>query len=148
MTYLNKNPESLDELLVLIQSELELLFQQYNIAFAYLAGSWVREQQSWWSDIDVFVSWRQFQLQDSEIRLEQLIDLNIRAGEITNLDKLEIRVLEKQSIHTQFWIIKEGVLLYERSNEERIEYIEKLLPSYYDHIIWFEDYLSQSLGSR
>ena len=147
MTYLNKNPESLDELLVLIQSELELLFQQYNIAFAYLAGSWVREQQSWWSDIDVFVSWPQFQLQDSEVRLEKLIDLNVRAGEITNLDKLEIRVLEKQSIHIQFWIIKEGVLLYERSNEERIKYIEKLLPSYYDHIIWFEDYLSQSLGS-
>ena len=60
MTYLNKNPKNLDELLVLIQSELELLFQQYNIAFAYLAGSWVREQQSWWSDIDVFVSWPQF----------------------------------------------------------------------------------------
>lgn len=148
MVHLDKNPENLDELLLLIQSELELLFHHYNIAFAYLAGSWVRRQQSWWSDIDVFVSWPQFQLQDSKVRLHQLIDLNIRAEKLTNLDKLEIRVLEKQTIHTQFWIIKEGVLLYERSNEERIEYIEKLLPSYYDHIIWFDDYLSQSLGSR
>lgn len=148
MTYLDNNPKNLTELLLLIQSELELLFQQNGIAFAYLAGSWVHGQQTWWSDIDVFVSWPHFQLQDSTVRLQQLIDLNVRAEDLTNLDKLEIRVLEKQSIHTQFWIIKEGVLLYERSNEERIKYIEKLLPNYYDHIIWFEDYLSQSLGSR
>ena len=56
------NPTNLDELLSIIQSKLELLFQQFPIAFAYFAGSWAREQQRRWSDIDVFVSWPQFQI--------------------------------------------------------------------------------------
>ena len=75
------------------------------------------------------------------------MDLNIRAFLLTNLEKLEIRVLEKQSIHTQFWIIKKGVLIYERSIDERIQFIERLLPIYYDHIIWFKNYFAQSLGT-
>ncbi|MFW9906162.1 MAG: hypothetical protein ACFFFH_17720 [Candidatus Thorarchaeota archaeon] len=47
MTRFDNNPKDLDELLLLIQYELKQLFQKYNIAFAYLAGSWVRGQQNW-----------------------------------------------------------------------------------------------------
>ncbi|MHA1726544.1 MAG: nucleotidyltransferase domain-containing protein [Promethearchaeota archaeon] len=36
------------------------LFKSLNVDFAYLGGTWVRNQNSWWSDIDIFISMPSF----------------------------------------------------------------------------------------
>lgn len=141
------SPNRLEELLSSVQEKVVPLFHRYSIAFAYLAGSWAREKQQWWSDIDVFVSWPQYQFVTPKERLDLIVGLNVEASEITHLDAIEIRILEKQALHVQFRIIKEGILLYERSTRERIQFIEKLLGTYYDHDIWYRNYLAQSLSS-
>ncbi|MHA1450394.1 MAG: hypothetical protein ACTSP4_13345, partial [Candidatus Hodarchaeales archaeon] len=47
------SPANLSELLVILES-LNPLFDELAMDFALLSGSWSRDQQHWWSDIDIF----------------------------------------------------------------------------------------------
>jgi predicted nucleotidyltransferase len=146
MTLSESSRYSLEELLKLLKIALTPLLQKNSIQFAILAGSWVRNQQQWWSDIDIFISWPEYTRLSSKKRLEYLIKINTEAERLTNLNKLEIRILQKKSLHTQFNILKEGIVFYELILNSRNDYLEQILPQYYDHIIWFNNYLNESLG--
>lgn len=128
------------------KSNLSTIFHNFKVDFAVLAGSWARDEQQWWSDIDIFVHLPGFLDLPSDEMLDILINLNMEADKLLHLDKLEIRILEKQTLHTQFNILSDGIILYEARPYIRNSYLEKLLPVYYDHIIWYSNFLKQSLG--
>jgi len=48
----------------------------------------------------------------------------VDAAVATNLDAIEVTVLEKVPLHVQFNAIAEGILLYEVSHEIRIRFIK------------------------
>ncbi len=146
MTLQNSSRYSVDELVQILKKTLIPLFEKYPIHFGILAGSWVRNQHQWWSDIDIFISWPDYLRLSTENRLEYVIKINSEAEKLTQLNRIEIRILEKQTIHAQYNILKEGVLLCELISNSRNDYLGRILPIYYDHIIWFSSYLNESLG--
>ncbi len=136
-------PISLEQLLLLLKGKLPRVFQNFNIRFAYLSGSWVRHQNASWSDIDIFASWPESQTTSPEEYLSKWTQLNVDAAVVTNLDAIEITFLERVPLHVQFNVIAEGMLLYEISEEIRTRFIERLLREYPDHMIWYKSFLHQ-----
>ena len=112
-------PIDRDDLIERISSKLAHLFKRYSISFAILAGSWARGQQSWWSDVDIFVSCPKYADKSVEDRLQILIDLNVTAETVTKLSNIEIRILEKQATHVQYELLKDGIVIYQKVEYER-----------------------------
>jgi predicted nucleotidyltransferase len=123
---------------------LKSLFEENNVDFAYLGGSWAKNKQNWWSDIDIFISIPNFLQLASKIQLDLLTQFHIKATELTKFEEFEIIVLETLPLHVQFNAITNGILIYEKNSDVSSYYIEKLLPLYYDHMIWYERLLDQS----
>lgn len=134
------------ELIAKLTSTSFQLARKFDVDFVILGGSWARGQQRWWSDIDIFVSWPEYSKKSANDRLNSLIELNILAEEMTGLNRLELRILEKQSLHVQFQVLKEGIIIYTKNPDYRNKYLEHLMPFYFDHLIWFNNFLDQSLN--
>lgn len=144
MTISNQE-EALSKLVETLKNKLYPLFKEYNVSFAYFSGSWVRGKQGALSDIDIFVSLPSFNTLSPKELLILLSDFSRKACEVTKQDKLEITILERIPLHVQFQAIKDGILLYEKIKDVRISFIENLLKYYYDHKIWYHNYLSQAV---
>ena len=128
----------------LLCQKLEVLFKEIEIDFAYLGGSWADNKQYWWSDIDIFISYPTFLQIPPKKQLKFLTQLHIKATDLTTFEEIEIKVLETLPLHVQFNAITKGILIYEKNSEVVPFFIEKLLPLYYDHIIWYKNLLDQS----
>jgi len=144
MTISNQE-EDLSKLVESLKNNLSPLFKEYNVSFAYFSGSWVRGQQGALSDIDIFVSFPSLDTISPKEIVILFSDFSRKASQVTKQDNLEITILERTPLHVQFQAIKDGILLYEETKSVRINFIENLLKYYYDHKIWFQNYLSQSV---
>ena len=138
-------PSSLVDLLKRVETPLVPIFKEFNVSFAYLAGSWIRERHGKLSDIDIFVSWPDYLTATPETKLKVWNELSRKASEITKLDQIEITIMEELPLQIQFQVISEGKVLYQRSEEERMDFIETILNQYYDYIIWYQSYLNQAM---
>jgi len=136
---------SLNDLVATLKSKLIPIFEKYNCQFVYLGGSWAKGQANWWRDIDVFVSIPGINKIDKKKIFDMLVSLNTEAERVTVNSTIEIRIIETLPIHVQFQIIAEGIVLYEKSEEVRLDYKERIMKLYYDHIIWYENMLDLSL---
>lgn len=141
----DNNSPSFDELVATLRLKLYPLFEKYNCQFAYLGGSWATGQANWWSDVDVFVSIPKINNIIETKTFEVLVALNTEAEQATGNSKLDIRVIDALPIHVQYQIIVNGILLYDKSEEVRLDYKERIMKLYYDHIIWYEKMLDLSL---
>lgn len=144
MTKFEKKPLNGQEMANFLKERIYLGFKQSQVDFAYLGGSWVRQNNSWWSDIDLFISFPSYLHLDSKAQLTYLANLSVRFSELTDLDEIEILVLENLPLHVQFDVIHDGILLFERISGLKANFVEKLLPRYYDHIIWYKNLLKES----
>ncbi len=139
-----KRPLSGREMADLLLQQLKSLFEENKVDFAYLGGSWAKNKQNWWSDIDIFISIPNFLQLTSKIQLDFLTQFHVKATDLTNFEEFEIIVLETLPLHVQFDAITKGILIYEKSPEVTSYFIEKMLPLYYDHMIWYKRLLDQS----
>lgn len=139
-----KRPLSGQEMGDLLLQKLKHLFEENKIDFAYLGGSWAKNKQNWWSDIDIFISIPNFLQLTPKIQLDILTQLHVKATELTKFEEFEVIVLETIPLHVQFNAITNGILIYEKNPEVSSYFIEKLLPLYYDHMIWYKRLLDQS----
>ena len=74
-----------------------------------------------------------------DIRLKLTTDLNRYCG-----GKADVVVLnDTKSLFFQYVIIKEGILLYEKSEEERVDYEMKTMNRYFDFQPFLELYNRQ-----
>ena len=128
----------------LLLRQLKILFEENKVDFAYLGGSWAKNKQNWWSDIDIFISIPNFLQLASKIQLDVLTQLHVKTTELTKFEEFEILVLETLPLHVQFNAITKGILIYEKNPEVTSYFIEKMLPLYYDHMIWYKRLLDQS----
>jgi len=124
--------------------KLKYLFEEYDVDFAYLGGSWAKGIHNWWSDIDIFISVPRFLQLSSKTQLEFLTRLHVKATDLTNFEEIEVLILETLPLHIQFNAVADGILIYEKDPEVSSAFIEKLLPLYYDHMIWYRNLLDQS----
>lgn len=124
--------------------KLKYLFEENNVDFAYLGGSWVNDEHDWWSDIDVFISVPNFLELSSKTQLDFLTQLHVKATDLTKFEEIEILILEILPLSVQFNAIANGILLYEKNPEIHSFFVEKLLPLYYDHMIWYRNLIDQS----
>ena len=132
------------EMAKIISQKLKRLFEENDVDFAFLGGSWAKDKQNWWSDIDVFVSIPNFPEFSSGTQLDFITHLHVKATDLTNFEEIEISILETLPLHVQFNVVVNGILLYEKNPEITSLFIEKMLPLYYDHIIWYKNLLDQS----
>jgi len=139
-------PISLEQLVSILKGKLPPVFQEFNVQFAYLGGSWARHQNAPWSDIDIFASWQGCESTTPKEFLARWTQLNVEAVAATNFDAIEITFLERVPLHVQFNVISEGILLFEVSEDIRTRFIEHLLQEYPDHMIWFNNFLHQAMG--
>ncbi len=139
-----KGPLSGQEMADLLLQKLKHLFEENNVDFAYLGGSWAKNKQNWWSDIDIFISMPNFLQLTSKIQLDMLTQFHVKATDLTKFEKFEIIVLETIPLHVQFNAITNGILLYEKNPDVSAYFIEKMLPLYYDHMIWYKRLIDQS----
>jgi len=137
-------PKTGQEMAKFLNEKLKKLFEANEVDFSYLGGSWVQDAHNWWSDIDIFISVPGFLQLPSKDQLKFLTQLHIKATDLTNYEKIEISVLEALPLHVQFNAIANGISLYEKDSEICSLFIEKLLPLYYDHMIWYNKLLDQS----
>ena len=137
--------EVFSKLVETLKDKLSPLFKDYKVSFAYFSGSWVKGHQSVLSDVDIFVSLPSLNTKSPKELLSLLSDFSRKSSEVTKLDNLEITILERVPLHVQFQAIKDGILLYEESNEIRAKFLENLLKYYYDHYIWYQNYLNQAV---
>ena len=98
--------------------------------------------------MDIFVSYPKYADRSVKDRLQILIDLNVTTETVAKLNNIEIRILEKQAIHVQYQIFKDGIIIYQKSKSTPQKYLEQLLPKYFDHMKWYTRYLDESLTSR
>jgi len=147
ITILNWNrerPSTGQKMVKFLIKKLTSLFEESEVDFAYLGGSWVSNVQNWWSDIDIFISVPKFQQLSSRRQLNLLTRLHVKATDLTSFEEIEILILESLPLHVQFNAIAKGILLYEKNSKVRSFFLEKLLPLYYDHMIWYENLIDQS----
>jgi predicted nucleotidyltransferase len=139
-----KQPLSGKEMADLLLHHLKNLFEENKVDFAYLGGSWAKNKQNWWSDIDIFISIPNFLQLTSKIQLDFLTQFHVKATDLTKFEEFEILVLETLPLHVQFNAITNGILIFEKNPEVSSYFIEKLLPLYYDHMIWYKRLIDQS----
>ena len=139
-----ERPKTSQEMALFLKRKLKTIFEEYEVNFSYLGGSWVNNVNNWWSDIDIFISVPGFLQLSSKSQLNFLTQLHVKATDLTNYEEIEISILETLPLHIQFRVISNGILLYEKIADIHSRFIEKLLPLYYDHMIWYNKLLNQS----
>lgn len=136
-----KNPK--ESLITTLKDDLGPVFGTLGVDFAYLVGSWAQNTHGWWSDVDLFVSWPKFR-DDSRA----LLRINEQVWENTDVDKINVQIVENLPIHVQYTALSEGILLYARTPSVASTYLENLMGVYFDHIIWYKRYLKESVNSH
>jgi len=135
---------STEEMTKFLLEKLKKLFKQNHLQFVYLGGSWARGENQWWSDIDLFVSFPKYPDLSPDEQLRVLTKLHLDATDLTKLEEINFIIIETLPLHVQFNVISEGIVIYEESKQTREDFIEKLLPLYYDHKIWYEKLILES----
>ena len=139
-------PSTGSEMAKILKEKLTPLFESRAIRLAFLGGSWATDSQNWWSDIDLFLSFPKFLQLNPREKLTVLTELHLQSSALTGFDEIEIKILESLPLHVQFNAISKGILLYEDEEGRKAEFVEKLLPRYYDHMIWYKRMIEQSIN--
>ena len=126
---------------MLQKKKLIPIFRRYNVRNAYLFGSTASGNNIPESDVDIAVMLpEKYTVKKRfDIRLKLTTDLNRYCG-----GKADVVVLnDTKSLFFQYVIIKEGILLYEKSEEERVDYEMKTMNRYFDFQPFLELYNRQ-----
>lgn len=143
----NKLPNRTQILKLLYNIETSF-FKKYNIILMYLGGSLALGTNNWWSDIDIFILNPSFTNFPSNKKLDYLMDLTNELNNILDQENVQVSIIDKLPLHVQFSVIKDGILVYQKNELERINFTENVLRFYYDHKIWYERMLDESLGNH
>lgn len=103
--------------------------KQPDVIAVYLFGSTARNQSTHLSDIDIAV------LLDKQPSHQDLVNRQLELMEsvdpFTNR-QTQITVLNNASLFLIYQVLNEGILIYERSSQERISFVVQALGRYFD----------------
>lgn len=122
-----------------LREDLEM---RSEISFAYLHGSFRTGRD--FRDIDVAV----FLKNEAACPLLQY-ELAVEAGlmEVSGGLPVDVRVLNASPLSFRYRVIREGMLLFSRNDDERSDFHEATLSAYFDFAPYRRRYLKETLGS-
>jgi predicted nucleotidyltransferase len=105
------------------------LARQPDIVIAYLFGSVARGEENRLSDVDIAI------LLEPDLNRETQLEVQIKY--LTELDQMICRdvqlvILNDAPPMLAYQVIRDGLLLYERSQEERVEFAVLAIKRYFD----------------
>lgn len=112
-----------------IQEIHTVLSKQPDVIAVYLFGSTARQQSTHLSDIDIAVLLEK-QPSEQDLVLRQL-EIMESVNPSTNR-QTQITVLNNASLFLIYQVLNEGILIYERSSQERISFVVQALGKYFD----------------
>lgn len=120
------------------EQELQKIFQENGVLAAYLFGSQISGNAIKNSDIDIAVKFL------SEIGRKERFDLRLKLmGELGNFFKKKIDLVVLNDIKSVFFkyiMIKEGSLIYQKSDIDTADIENRILANYFDFKPFLEDY--------
>ncbi len=121
-----------------ISAAISPICERNNCDFLYLGGSVAEGTNGWWSDVDFFVHATCLDGKDANLRSNWLADLTHSIVNILNTDAVHVNMLADLPLNVQYNVISRGKVLYERDDGTiRADYIEWMLPRYFDFKIWY-----------
>ncbi|MBM3135452.1 MAG: nucleotidyltransferase domain-containing protein [Chloroflexi bacterium] len=109
---------------------LREIFRRPELVLAYLYGSYAKGHPWTYSDVDIAV------LFDQSVAPESYLDHKLRyIDEVTQLlhfENIDIQELNGAPVEFSYRVIRDGLLLYARSEEERARFEAAILEEYLD----------------
>lgn len=118
--------KNLDEIKNQLKSKLNMLVSLYNIKLLYVFGSYAKNKSNRKSDLDIAIL-----LEDG---YNPTIKLNIigELVDIFNRDDVDLVILNNANPVLKHQIIKHGIVLYEESEEIKVNFEVRVLKEYMD----------------
>jgi len=105
------------------------LAEQDDLVVAYLFGSVARGQANHLSDVDIAV------LLDAELEMEAAVErqlqLMVAMDDMADRE-VQVTLLNHATPLLAYQVVREGILLYERSRQERIRFEVRVMKIYFD----------------
>jgi len=124
----------------ILQAIASRLIEQPEISFAYLHGSFLH--QDTFQDIDCAVYLSRFNENERlylEVSLENDLEESIEFP-------IDLRILNKAPLSFQYTVLREGLLLFEKDEDIRVSFQEKVVSEYLDFAPLRSRYLAEVLG--
>lgn len=126
---------------VLRTNLLKKIFAGSPVDFVYLFGSYATSNATKKSDVDIAIFF------DSTVSKTERFERRLELTEaISRLLKKKVEVVglnDVSSIFLKYVIIKEGFLLYEKSEADRVDFERKLLGEFFDFQPFLDTYRHQ-----
>jgi predicted nucleotidyltransferase len=135
-------PQSKD--IAKIEAITSPIFENSKCDFVYLGGSVAEGTSGWWSDIDFFVHATFLKEKDEKSRFKWLTDLTLWIVKELETDDVHVSILADLPLNVQYNVVSKGKVLFEGDGGTlRGDYIEWMLPRYYDFKIWYERMINE-----
>ena len=139
MIYEKIREPSKEEKKKILNSVTEILDKHEEVSFAYLHGSFVGDSGFRDIDIAVFLSSMPVSVLDYEL------DMEFALMEVAKGCPVDFRVLNSAPLSFQYNVIKNGLILLVRDDDERSEFQERTLREYFDFAPYHRNYLKEIL---
>lgn len=121
-----------------IKTLLHPTFHKFSVDLAYIFGSIAQHTARPESDVDIAV------LLSDALSQEERFELRLKLiGAFSHILKKSVDVVilnDTVSLFFKYVIIKEGRLLYQKSEEHRMDFESRLMSLYFDYQPFFEQY--------
>lgn len=111
-----------------------------EISFAYLHGSFLKKNG--FHDIDIAVYLKK--VPSSPLAYE--LDMEKKLSNTADNHDVEVRILNISPLSFRYNVIKDGLVLFSRDDNERSDFQEATLSSYFDFEPYRKLYLKETLG--
>jgi len=128
--------KSKETIVEIIKQELR---KHKEISFAYLHGSFAEKDT--FHDIDIAVFLKEL----PESKLEYELELETKLIQVIS-GIVDVRILNNAPLSFRYHVIKQGVPLLIRDDNERVEFQEFTLSRYFDFAFFRAMYLKETLG--
>lgn len=132
---------SQQEKLSIIKKISSLLREQKYIIFAYIFGSFVRDEKFSDIDIGVFVNEKR--------SLEPLnfeFDLEEEIQSFTHLS-VDVRIINHAPLSFVYHVIKEGILITDKDTSRRADFEGMIFKKYLDFVFYRKQYLKEVINA-
>lgn len=123
------------------ESLTKTLNSHAEISFAYLHGSFIKANGFRDIDLAVYLEELPSSVLEYELRLEAELIGVLRRYQV------DVRVLNRAHLSFRYNVIKDGIPLIVRNDDERIRFQETTIDSYFDFAHYRHMYLKETLGT-
>jgi len=131
---------SKEEKLKIEETLRNALKKHSEISFAYLHGSFIKNEGFKDIDLAVYAKKMPFSLLQYELSLETEIMEQIGRYIV------DVRILNSSPLSFRFNVIRDGIVLFVRNDDERVEFQEATIRDYLDFAYYRELYVKETLG--